>query len=106
MRQIGWLVAASALLAGPAAAQDPQSDPAAGARLANEVCATCHIVGDDQTTMPGPAPTFFEIADDPTTTELGLRAFFQTPHVTMPDLILTPDETDDVISYILTLKGG
>jgi mono/diheme cytochrome c family protein len=105
MRRLGWLLGALTLSAAPAGAQDLPGDPDAGARFANEVCAACHIVGDDQTTMPGPAPTFFEIADHPTTTELGLRAFLQTPHVTMPDLLLTPDETDDVISYILALKG-
>jgi hypothetical protein len=34
---------------------------------------------------------------------LSLRVFLRTPHATMPDLMLTPDETDDIISYILTL---
>jgi mono/diheme cytochrome c family protein len=106
MRQLGWLVGALALSAAPAGAQDLQGDPAAGSRLAHQVCAACHVMGDDRTTVPGPAPTFFEVANHPTTTALGLRAFLQSPHVTMPDLILTPEETDDVISYILTLKSG
>jgi hypothetical protein len=33
---------------------------------------------------------------------LSLRVFLRTPHATMQDLMLTPDETDDIISYILT----
>jgi hypothetical protein len=37
---------------------------------------------------------------------MSLRAFLQTPHPTMPNLMLTPDETDDVIAYLLTLKRG
>ena len=103
MRRLGWLVgAALALPADQAGAQDP----AAGARLAREVCAVCHVVAADQPSDPGVGPSFFEVADHPATTELSLRAFLQTPHATMPDLILTPEETDDVISYILTLKDG
>jgi hypothetical protein len=33
---------------------------------------------------------------------LSLRVFLRTPRATMPDLMLTPDETDDIISYILS----
>ena len=33
---------------------------------------------------------------------LSLRVFLRTSHATMPDLMLTPDETDEIISYILT----
>jgi hypothetical protein len=39
------------------------------------------------------------------TTALSLRAFLQTPHPTMPNLILTPEETDDIIAYLLALKS-
>jgi hypothetical protein len=28
------------------------------------------------------------------------------PDATMPDLILTPEETDNIIACILSLKGG
>ena len=50
-----------------------------------------------------PTPrTFFEVAAHPSVMTLSLRVFLRTPHATMPDLMLTPDETDDIISYILT----
>jgi hypothetical protein len=63
-------------------------------------------VSDDQFKDPDVgAPTFFEVVADPSITALSLRAFLQTPHATMPDLILTQDETDDIISYILTLSS-
>jgi hypothetical protein len=39
----------------------------------------------------------------PSVMTLSLRVFLRTPHATMPDLMLIPDETDDIISYILTL---
>jgi mono/diheme cytochrome c family protein len=88
------------------AAQELPGDPAAGGKLAREVCATCHIVSDDQLVDPDVgAPTFFEVVDDPSVSELSLRAFLQTSHATMPNLILTPEETDDIIAYILTLRG-
>jgi mono/diheme cytochrome c family protein len=89
-----------------ASAQPLPGDPLAGGKLAREVCAACHVVADDQLVDPDVgAPTFFEAVDDPSVSELSLRAFLQTSHPTMPNLILTPDETDDIISYILTLKG-
>ena len=55
--------------------------------------------------LPEAAPTFFEVVADPSITALSLRAFLQTTHATMSDLILTQDETDDIISYILTLRS-
>jgi mono/diheme cytochrome c family protein len=89
-----------------ASAQQLPGDPLAGGKLAREVCAACHIVADDQLVDPDVgAPTFFEVIDDPSVSELSLRAFLQTSHATMPNLILTPDETDDIIAYLLTLKG-
>ena len=91
--------------AGVASPQDLPGDPEAGGKLAREVCAACHIVSADQTDDPGtPAPTFFSVAADPSVTALSLRVFFRTPHAQMPDLTLTPDETDNIIAYILTLK--
>ena len=87
-------------------AQELPGDPAVGGKLAREVCATCHIVSEDELEDPGVgAPTFFEVVADPSVSELSLRAFLQTSHATMPNLILTPEETDDIIAYILTLRG-
>jgi cytochrome c len=93
------------LWAGTAMAQGLPGDPEAGRKLAREVCAVCHIVSEDQLHDPGVgAPTFFEVVDHPSVTALSLRVFLRTPHATMPDLMLSPDETDDIISYILTLR--
>ena len=41
----------------------------------------------------------------PAATETALRIFLGTPHATMPNLRLAPEQTDDVITYILSLKG-
>ena len=34
-----------------------------------------------------------------------LRVFLGTPHATMPNLRLAPEQADDLIAYILSLKG-
>ena len=106
MRSLCLLACLSPVWAGAATAQGLPGDPEAGGKLAREVCAACHIVSEDQLYDPGVgAPTFFEVAAHPSVTVLSLRVFLRTPHAAMPDLRLTPDETDDIISYILTLRG-
>ncbi len=99
---------AIALLAGgPAIAmEDGPGSPRAGKRLALEWCAKCHVVAEDQaTTTLAIGPPFTEVARTPGVTEFWLRAFLVTPHELMPNFILTPEETDDIVAYILTLKG-
>lgn len=105
MLSLRILAPTSLLWAGIASAQGLPGDVEVGRKLAQQVCATCHIVAQDQFDDPSVgAPTFFEIAAHPSVTALSLRVFLQTPHATMPNLILTLDETDGIISYILTLK--
>jgi mono/diheme cytochrome c family protein len=106
MRLLRLLALPSLVWIGAATAQGLPGDPEAGGKLAREVCAACHIVSKDQLHDPGVgAPTFFEVVAHPSVTALSLRVFLRTPHANMPDLMLTPDETDDIISYILTLRG-
>lgn len=92
-------------LAGPAAAQQA-GDIAAGRHLAETWCSNCHVVGPQES---GPAadaaPTFSSIARMPSTTEMSLRAFLRTPHARMPDYHLSPAELDDLVAYILSLRG-
>jgi mono/diheme cytochrome c family protein len=106
MRPLRLLALPSLVWAGIATAQGLPGDPVAGGKLAREVCAVCHVVSEDQLEDPGVgAPTFFEVIADPSVTTLSLRVFLRTPHARMPDLMLSPDETDDIISYLLTLRG-
>jgi hypothetical protein len=37
-------------------------------------------------------------------TEIALRAFLQTPHANMPNIMLTQEQTDDIVTYILSLR--
>jgi mono/diheme cytochrome c family protein len=96
-------LAALAAMAAPVAAQTV-GDPAQGARLARQWCAHCHVVGPG---IPGGdvAPPFASVARLSSTTALSLRVYLQTPHRRMPDWMLSRTETDDLIAYILSLRG-
>ena len=100
----GWV--ALALAGVPAAAQVPPGDPERGRSLAAQRCARCHQVlpGSRGPSAAG-APAFQAVADDPTVTEAALRAFLRAPHEDAPGVPLTPEETGDVVAYLLSLKG-
>ena len=99
--------AVTTLAAGVPAAgtQAAEFNTTAGKQLAKEWCAACHVVEEGQgETMSTAAPSFFDIAADPATTEMGLRAFFASPHEQMPNIQLSNGEADNVIAYILSLR--
>jgi mono/diheme cytochrome c family protein len=99
----GLLLAAAAT---PSSSQN-LGDVAAGHKLAETWCSSCHVVGAPHgAVVSNGAPTFTAIAADKSVTVLSLRAFLQTPHARMPDLHLTRDEVDDLASYILSLRSG
>ena len=86
-------------------AEDMIGNPVAGHELALNVCSECHWASEEQFVIPeNEAPSFFQLADDPAYTPIGLRVALQTPHNNMPNLMLTPQETDDVIAYIMELR--
>jgi hypothetical protein len=75
--------------------------------LARGWCAHCHIVSEDQRLAPvAGVPTFVAVANDPAMTETALRVFLATPHMSMPDLMLTREETDKIIAYIFSLRSN
>jgi mono/diheme cytochrome c family protein len=85
--------------------QPLMGDIAEGHRIAREVCAECHRVerGEIDSRPSSPA-SFKTVADKPSTTAVSLRVFLRTPHANMPNLRLSPSETEDIIGYILSLK--
>ena len=96
----------AALLAGAQPLAADKEVVAAGHMLAEQWCAECHIVTADQPrARSASAPSFFAIADNPSVTEGGLRAFLATPHQTMPNIVLDRQQTDEIIAYILSLRG-
>lgn len=80
-------------------------DAAKGRDLALQVCIACHFVDKGESDDNSYEATAFQnIADNPAHTALSLRVFLTTPHKNMPNLVLTDDETDNLIAYILSLR--
>ena len=103
---IMMLVLGPLLVAGQAMGQEV-GDRVAGKEIALSICAECHFVADEQVELPDfDAPPFEAIAAEPSVTELSLRVFLQTPHNRMPDILLTQEQEDNVITYILSLGRG
>ena len=103
MRHTGWIVFALALSAVAAQAQDPQE----GAKWATNVCGECHAVARSQPRSPnGRAPTFGELANTPGMTIAALTVALTTPHAGMPMFVLTSEQRQDIIAYILSLKAN
>ncbi len=76
-----------------------------GRRVAETWCSNCHLVGPGARGPAGDAaPPFQAIARMPSTTEMSLRVFLQTPHAQMPDYRLSAAELDGVTAWILALK--
>ena len=87
-----------------AASPSAAADVAKGAQLAQQWCASCHVIGGTitGTVQQGP-PSFRAVAQGGLTGEQ-LRAFLSHPHGQMPDLSLTRTEIDVLIAYIETLR--
>lgn len=89
----------------PVAAQVANGDVVLGQQLAQGWCSNCHAVGANAPPSQDAAPSFLAIAKMPSTTSMSLQAWLQTPHPQMPNLQLTREQIDDVLAYILSLKG-
>jgi cytochrome c len=79
------------------------ADSAKGSQLAQQWCASRHVISGSRAgnVQEGP-PSFPTIARARTADQL--RAFLSHPHGAMPDLSLTRAEIDDLIGYIETLR--
>ena len=86
----------------PLAAQNSRSSVEVGRSLASQWCSGCHAV--EPKTVGFFAADFAEIAKLPSTTALSLKVFLRTSHRNMPNFILQPDEANDIVAYILSLK--
>jgi mono/diheme cytochrome c family protein len=75
-----------------------------GRILAQQWCAQCHGVHPNELSTDANAPSFSAIAREPSATEYALRVFLRTPHPTMPNFVLKPDNIDDLVSYIVLLQ--
>lgn len=80
-------------------------DAERGRDYVEKTCSECHAVRKENSESPRvEAPPFKAIADLPSTTRMALTVWFRSPHPTMPNIVLSAEETDNVIAYILSLK--
>ena len=93
-----------ALLPCVAAAQE-LGNAQVGHEYAKKICAGCHEVepGEPVSIYPD-VPSFQTVADTPGMTERALAVWLQTSHPNMPNIIVAPDDMDNVIAYITSLR--
>lgn len=80
-------------------------NPQNGGAIADDICAECHVVRDDQVNVRLVGlPTFREIANNPQRSENWLRTFMVTPHFEMPNFVFKQEQVDDILAYIKALR--
>ena len=107
-------LAPALVLACLAAAPPAPAQAAAGREIALQICSACHVVAPDQMFPPmlnRLTPSFAEIANRPGASAQSLRALIARTHwdpgkipMTMPDTMLTSEQRDQVVGYILSLR--
>ena len=98
---------AAVLVAGAqcsALAQPVEGNALRGREVATKLCSSCHRVLPMTIPDKSDPPSFQSIANLPSTTGIALNVFLHSNHKNMPNLILAPADSDDVIAYILSLK--
>ena len=99
-RGLGLGTVLFALAAGvPATAQDP----AAGRALAEQWCASCHIVAPGAGSSDN-VPSLQSIVQDRGRSEEWLRTWLSAPHESMPSLSLSRQEIADLVVYFERLR--
>jgi mono/diheme cytochrome c family protein len=105
MRLRSLCLAAALILRIDGAEAEEAGDPNRGLTYAKKVCAECHAVLPDEESSDFMAPTFTGVANTPGMTATALAVWLQSSHPTMPNLIISPADRDDVVAYIVSLKG-
>jgi mono/diheme cytochrome c family protein len=96
---------ALALLSSPAGSAE-LGDARRGRDYAEAVCAQCHAVKPADVASPRLEATPFSIvARLPGLNQRALGVFLQTSHAEMPNLVVSGQDRDDLIAYIIGLRG-
>lgn len=103
MARLHTVLAFLAVITAPVEAQTT-GDVERGHSIADRLCAECHAVKASETSPRLESPPFEKIAAMPGMTELAIKVWLQTPHQTMPNLMLPANDRDDLAAYITSLK--
>lgn len=80
-------------------------DAGKGLAYARKVCSGCHnVLRVEAPSRHRQAPPFRSIANTPGMSVTALTVWSRTAHPTMPNLIIDPNDMDDLIAYILSLR--
>ena len=97
MKRAACFVILLLLSATTSQAQEPE--------VATNTCSECHATKKGQLLSPNlRAPTFVEIANTPGVTEAALLVTLTTPHAGMPMFVLSREQRQQIIDYVLGLK--
>ena len=99
------LLALGLLFPGALAAQDPE----AGKEIASRLCARCHAIEPGKESPTRNAPPFYTFGKDWPVSDLqealaeGILVGHSDPP--MPEVVLSPQEIDDLIAYLQTVAA-
>ena len=103
---LGSLILVSMIFAGGGSLNAQQiGDIGEGRRLAEADCAQCHGVDKNAYSSNPAAPTFDDIANIPGMTGRALIVALRTSHRSMPNVVVKDRDADNLVAYILSLKG-
>ena len=82
------------------------ASPSLGEQIAKTSCIACHEIAPNipAKDLQSGAPSFVDVANMPSTTELSIKVFLRSSHRSMPNFILSPEEIDSIAAYIVSLK--
>jgi mono/diheme cytochrome c family protein len=79
--------------------------PGRGLILARQMCSECHAVDRTQAGSPNvDAPRFEQLANTRGMSAMALTVALRTPHRTMPNLVLDPEELSHIVAHIMSLR--
>jgi len=106
VKKLSQAAAAALLIASTPVLADEAGDPNRGHAYARAHCAECHGVETtrDDFSPNVDAPDFAVVANTPGMTERAVGVWLQTPHPSMPNLMIAADDRGDLAAYIMSLK--
>jgi cytochrome c len=117
MRLMPTWIYFAVLVSATAAARADGSPEKAGKALARDYCSACHRVSAEQAPPPKvtvdtgsgsevyEAPSFRQVAAKPGRDADYLRTVIQAPHYPMREQLFIPEELEQIVTYILSLKA-
>ena len=89
----------------PIADVEDIGDTRKGLAYAQRICSACHnVLRSDAASPNKQAPPFRKIANTPGMTVTALTVWSRTTHPTMPNFVIDPQDMDDLIAYMLSLR--